>query len=96
MRSFAEAEVDPQRLEHDRDEKFNRALFRRCGELGLLGVTADDAHGGGGMDATAVRRPPSEKGLVGDWSPSAAPGETERHRRASCTRSSLPRTRPFA
>ena len=28
-------------LEHDREEKFNYDLFKRCGELGLLGVTTD-------------------------------------------------------
>lgn len=54
VRSFAETEVDPQRMEHDRDEKFNRELFGRCGELGLLGVTADEEHGGSGLDAVAA------------------------------------------
>ena len=34
-----EKEVDPQALAHDREEKFNVPLFRRLGELGLLGVT---------------------------------------------------------
>jgi isovaleryl-CoA dehydrogenase len=54
VRSFAQDEVDPQRLEHDREEKFNHALFRKCGELGLLGVTTDVEYGGSGMDATAA------------------------------------------
>mmetsp|Transcript_30371 Transcript_30371/g.94052 ORF Transcript_30371/g.94052 Transcript_30371/m.94052 type:complete len:428 (-) Transcript_30371:57-1340(-) len=53
VRSFAEAEVDPQRAEYDAAEKFNRPLFDRCGELGLLGVTADVECGGSGMDAMA-------------------------------------------
>lgn len=54
VKAFAEGEVDPQRLEYDRDEKFNRPLFARCGELGLLGVTADPDCGGSGMDAVAA------------------------------------------
>ena len=53
-RNFSVNEVDPQRLEHDREEKFNYDLFKRCGELGLLGVTTDVACGAGGMDATAA------------------------------------------
>eukprot|EP00945_MAST-04E_sp_MAST-4E-sp1_P007261 g7261.t1 len=54
VRSFAVEEVDPQRLEHDREEKFNYELFKKCGDLGLLGVTTDTEYGGSGMDATAA------------------------------------------
>lgn len=54
VREFAVKEVEPQALVHNREERFNRSLFRRAGELGLLGVIADPAYGGSGMDATAV------------------------------------------
>ena len=54
VRSFAEKEVDPQRADSNAREAFNRPLFARCGDLGLLGVTADEAHGGAGMDAVAA------------------------------------------
>ena len=54
VRTFAEEEVEPQALEHDRDEKFNTALFRRLGDLGLLGITVEEEYGGVGMDATAA------------------------------------------
>jgi isovaleryl-CoA dehydrogenase len=54
VRSFAEAEVEPQATEFNRAEKFNHGLFRKLGELGLLGITADPAHGGSGMDATGA------------------------------------------
>ncbi|MBW2237173.1 MAG: acyl-CoA dehydrogenase family protein [Deltaproteobacteria bacterium] len=54
VREFAEGEVEPQALEHDRDERFNHALFRKAGELGLLGVTIPEAYGGAGLDATAA------------------------------------------
>lgn len=52
--SFTEAEVEPQALEYNRAERFNHDLFRRCGELGLLGVTVDPEYGGSGMDALAA------------------------------------------
>jgi len=54
VRSFAENEVDPQALEHDKLEKFNVELFRQLGDLGLLGITVDPEYGGSGMDATAA------------------------------------------
>lgn len=54
VRQFTVSEVEPQAHEHDRGEKFNLALFRKCGELGLLGLTVPEAYGGSGLDATAV------------------------------------------
>jgi isovaleryl-CoA dehydrogenase len=51
LREFAEREVEPQAAEHDRDETFNHALFRRVGELGFLGVTIPEEFGGAGLDA---------------------------------------------
>lgn len=54
VRSFVNAEVEPQALEFDRKEKFNLPLFRKLGELGLLGITVPEAYGGSGLDATAA------------------------------------------
>ncbi len=54
VRSFAEKELEPQAEEYDRTEQFNLKLFRKLGELGLLGVTAPPEYGGSGMDATAA------------------------------------------
>lgn len=54
LRQFVEREVEPQAAEHDRAERFNHALFRRAGELGLLGLTVAEPHGGAGLDATAA------------------------------------------
>ena len=54
VRDFVREEVEPQALEHDRDEKFNLNLFRQLGEYGLLGITISDDYGGAGMDATAA------------------------------------------
>jgi isovaleryl-CoA dehydrogenase len=54
VRDFAASEVEPQALAFNREERFNEALFRRAGALGLLGVSASPAWGGAGMDAAAV------------------------------------------
>ncbi len=54
VRAFVKAEVEPQALKHDRIEEFNLKLFRKLGELGLLGVTVSMEHGGSEMDATAA------------------------------------------
>lgn len=54
VRSFAEAEVEPQAIDFNREEKMNLPLFRKLGELGLLGVTVPEEYGGSGMDATAA------------------------------------------
>lgn len=51
---FARDEVAAQAAEHDRAERFNLSLFRRAGELGLLGLLAPPDHGGSGMDAAAA------------------------------------------
>ncbi len=54
VRGFVKAEVEPQAAQYDRQEKFNLPLFKRLGELGLLGITVPDAFGGSGMDAVAA------------------------------------------
>ena len=54
MRQFAEREVAPQAEQFDREERFNLALFRKLGELGVLGVTVPERFGGAGMDAVAA------------------------------------------
>jgi isovaleryl-CoA dehydrogenase len=54
VRSWVAEEVEPQALEYDREEKFNLPLLRQMGELGLLGITAQEDYGGAGMDALAA------------------------------------------
>lgn len=54
VRSFTEREVDPQAEASDHAERFNIDLFRRLGELGLLGVTVDERFGGSGLDPVAA------------------------------------------
>jgi isovaleryl-CoA dehydrogenase len=54
VRGFVQREVEPQALEHDQQESFNLPLFRKLGELGLLGITVPTEYGGAGMDAVAA------------------------------------------
>jgi isovaleryl-CoA dehydrogenase len=54
LAEFVQREVEPQAGAHDRAEKFNLALFRQAGELGLLGVTIPERFGGAGLDALAA------------------------------------------
>ncbi|UQA60832.1 acyl-CoA dehydrogenase family protein [Polyangium aurulentum] len=54
VRNFARDVVEPQADEHDRTGTLNVDLMRRCGELGLLGITVPAEHGGAGLDATAA------------------------------------------
>jgi isovaleryl-CoA dehydrogenase len=51
---FAASEVDPQAAEHDARGVLNLPLFRRLGELGLLGITIPEEDGGAGLDAVAA------------------------------------------
>ncbi len=54
LREFVEREVEAQAADHDRREAFNLDLFRKAGELGLLGVTIPERFGGAGLDAIAA------------------------------------------
>jgi isovaleryl-CoA dehydrogenase len=51
---FAAREVDPQAALHDAKGELNVPLFRRLGDLGLLGITIPEEDGGAGMDAVAA------------------------------------------
>jgi isovaleryl-CoA dehydrogenase len=54
VRKFTETEVEPQAIEFNRTETFNRPLFKQCGDLGLLGITVPTQYGGSGMNAVAA------------------------------------------
>ncbi|MEZ4871910.1 MAG: acyl-CoA dehydrogenase family protein [Bdellovibrionales bacterium] len=54
VREFTQGEVEPQAESFDRKEEFNLPLFRKLGEIGLLGITVPDEYGGAGMDAMAA------------------------------------------
>lgn len=54
LQQFTQSEIEPQAHEYDRKEQFNLALFKKIGELGILGITVPEAYGGAGMDASAA------------------------------------------
>eukprot|EP01126_Amoeba_proteus_P009040 TRINITY_DN1343_c0_g1_i2.p1 TRINITY_DN1343_c0_g1~~TRINITY_DN1343_c0_g1_i2.p1 ORF type:complete len:455 (-),score=115.95 TRINITY_DN1343_c0_g1_i2:81-1445(-) len=54
VKSFTQNEVVQQAREHDNKEMFNRPLFNKLGDLGLLGITVPERYGGAGLDATAT------------------------------------------
>lgn len=53
-RDFARNELAPFAEKHDSEESFNIKAFKKMGELGILGITADPEYGGAGLGATAA------------------------------------------
>jgi alkylation response protein AidB-like acyl-CoA dehydrogenase len=45
---FARAELNRDTVERDRDEVFSREIWRRCAQVGLLGLAAPESYGGSG------------------------------------------------
>jgi isovaleryl-CoA dehydrogenase len=49
VRAFAEREIAPRAQEIDRSDRFPAELWRKLGDLGVLGVTAPEQYGGADM-----------------------------------------------
>ncbi len=49
VRDFAEKEIRPHFMEWDESQKFPIDLFKKMGELGLLGVLVPESYGGAGL-----------------------------------------------
>ena len=50
VRKFAEEELAPRAREFDEKGRIDKSLFKRMGELGMLGVRYDPRWGGAGLD----------------------------------------------
>jgi alkylation response protein AidB-like acyl-CoA dehydrogenase len=49
LRDFCEAEIRPNVMRWDEAQEFPRAVFRKLGELGFLGILFPEAYGGSGL-----------------------------------------------
>ena len=49
VRAFAQREIAPRAAQIDRSDQFPMDLWRKMGELGVLGVTAPEEYGGAGL-----------------------------------------------
>ena len=53
-REFAQREIAPYAEKYDREQSFHLDCFKKMGDLGVFGITADPQYGGAGMGVTAA------------------------------------------
>ena len=53
VRDFIDKEIEPIAEQIDREDKFPEGIWKRLGELGVLGTTIPEKYGGGGFDYLA-------------------------------------------
>src|SRR6266545_6051592 len=50
VRKFIQSELAPRAREFDKAGRFDKSLYRKMGDLGLLGIRYDPKYGGQGLD----------------------------------------------
>jgi len=63
-RDFAKKELAPFAYQYDEEEKFNIDAFKKLGDLGLLGITANEKYGGVNLGATSATIAMEEFGKI--------------------------------
>lgn len=51
---FASESLSPGARDRDKEQRFDRSLWTKCGEIGLLGLPVPAEHGGGGLDGLST------------------------------------------
>ncbi|WP_019241410.1 MULTISPECIES: acyl-CoA dehydrogenase family protein [Bacillus] len=64
VQEFATKEIKPIAIELDREARFSQHLFKRMGELGLLGIPFPEKYGGSGADTISYAIAVEEIGKV--------------------------------
>src|SRR5688572_22428344 len=52
--TFAKAELNTDLVQRDRDQIFSRALWEKCGQMGIQGLPIPEEYGGLGLDALST------------------------------------------
>jgi isovaleryl-CoA dehydrogenase len=64
VHEFAQKEMAPGAASRDENETFDRSLFTKIGEMGLLGITVPEEFGGAGQDTVSATIVMEELGAV--------------------------------
>ncbi len=57
VRKFTEQELRPRAREFDAAGRFDKSLFKKMGDLGMLGLRYDPEYGGAGLDWSLALAP---------------------------------------
>ena len=80
---FAQRELAPTVAQRDEEERYDRALFDRMGELGLTGIPYPEQYGGAGL-ATSPGSSPARRSPPPTWAWRSASRSMSWRSSASC------------